>query len=86
MRLFDADELEKVLPPENILGKALQKTLKKIKPIDPVHAVGGVYCRECEYYYKNIDTMWCAFADCRANKNDFCSHGLYKDRDKPHHT
>ena len=28
---------------------------KMVQKVDPIHAAGGCYCRECRYMYKSID-------------------------------
>lgn len=40
--------------------------------IDPVHAAGGIYCRECENYWKYQN----GFHGCTTvADDDFCSNG-----------
>lgn len=43
MRLIDADDAKLYL------NEIAVKQMKRMKTIDPVHAAGGCYCRECVY-------------------------------------
>lgn len=51
--------------------------------VDPVHAVGGVYCRECEHYlkhpsFKNNERCFCfesPLSPKAKEPDDFCSNG-----------
>lgn len=48
------------------------------KFIDPVHAAGGCYCRECEYWEKSVvneDICWCELTGNEVDSDDFCSYG-----------
>lgn len=40
--------------------------------IDPVHAAGGIYCRECENYWKNHNGY---YGCTTVGDDDFCSNG-----------
>lgn len=56
--------------------------LQYLPIIDPVHAAGGCYCRECKDY--NADDEWCTvdYPDIEGvhrNQNDFCSYGEPKE-------
>jgi len=42
-------------------------------PIDPVHAAGGCYCREC-VNYDGDEEGWCSYGT-RVKEGDFCSRG-----------
>lgn len=83
MRLIDATTLKaeftgnfcEAYPPVQI------KALIDIAPeIDPVHAAGGVYCRECEFTQKRNYGYFCEKEDRKyvrwCNDNDFCSRGI----------
>ena len=61
MGLIDAD---KVNPSDVFVGisdfaadcrNAVVKLLAAQPTIDPIHAAGGCYCRECRSLYKSID-------------------------------
>ena len=69
--------------------------LKKTSEIDPVHAAGGCYCKECQYYEPFRDYSDCSktlpYGYCyywkyeegespnEVDENDFCSKGIIKD-------
>lgn len=80
MRLVDADVADKWMRQNNAFIDAA--ILKAIPTIDPVHAAGGCYCRECMYAehllngagkryelckYEDVDGVRCP--------DDFCSVG-----------
>ena len=55
-------------------------------PVDPIHAAGGCYCKECLYheieYYPdrkwevcNDKEFWCNLHDVTMPLNGFCSEG-----------
>lgn len=46
----------------------------KLPSIDPVHAAGACYCRECRNYNKPR-LGWCSHHMDRENPDDFCSWG-----------
>lgn len=51
---------------------------KEIPTIDPVHAAGACYCRECvfaEYYYFDPEAFRCRLTDARKDMYAFCSEG-----------
>lgn len=83
MRLIDADNLLKdpVFTNDDVLPEAIiYRMAAEAEPeVDPVHAAGGCYCRECEFWEEAALTchhprryyryeMYCT-------KDDFCSHG-----------
>lgn len=84
MRLIDANLLKaeftgnftEAHPPAQI------KALIDVAPeIDPVHAAGGVYCRECKFAQeRGYGYLFCTNGNrkyagwCR--DNDFCSRGI----------
>ena len=62
--------------------KAVERMIRDAPTIDPVHAAGGCYCRECEYRTK--DTQWTRAGFCGrrdagpmmiARPDDFCNRG-----------
>ena len=54
--------------------------LAKAPTIDPVHAAGGIYCRECENYWKNNNGK--GFYGCTTvGDDDFCSNGTRRKED-----
>lgn len=74
MRLTDADKLETALG-------YLNWVFEQAETIDPIHAAGGCYCRECIYYEKGKDhTPYCNCEEGLANPDDdaFCSYGRGK--------
>jgi hypothetical protein len=46
--------------------------------IDPVHAAGACYCRECRNYNKPR-LEWCSHHMDRENPDDFCSYGQLRE-------
>ncbi|WP_302970781.1 hypothetical protein [Ruthenibacterium lactatiformans] len=49
--------------------------------IDPVHAAGVCYCRECRNYNKPR-LEWCSHHMDRENPDDFCSWGKRREDTK----
>ena len=49
--------------------------------IDPVHAAGACYCRECRNYNKPR-LGWCSHHMDRENPDDFCSWGKRREDTK----
>lgn len=49
--------------------------------IDPVHAAGACYCRECRNYNKPR-LGWCSHHMDRENPDDFCSWGQRREDTK----
>lgn len=49
MRLIDADALEVQLWAHNAMVPGLMAEINHAPTIDPVHAAGGCYCRECQF-------------------------------------
>lgn len=46
----------------------------QIPTIDPVHAAGACYCRECKHWQEHYD--YCKEFAAERNQGDFCSYGL----------
>lgn len=48
--------------------------------IDPVHAAGGCYCRECVYLQQDTHGLWC-FRDYEnpLKLDGFCSYGIRRE-------
>lgn len=92
MRLIDADALVRQLTTEGcdyygaefyayVAGLDHAKNeIEDADEIDPVHAAGGVYCRECEFTQKRNYGYFCEKEDRKyvrwCNDNDFCSRGI----------
>ena len=84
-RLIDADKLTYHFTVNDEVEQIFYVKLEDIDDaptIDPVHAAGGCYCRECEYRTK--DTQWTRAGFCGrrdagpmmiARPDDFCSRG-----------
>ena len=79
MGLIDAD---KVNPSDVFVGisdfaadcrNAVVKLLAAQPTIDPIHAAGGCYCRECKYYLPEHICGWNSSAGWLPD--DFCSYG-----------
>ena len=78
-RLIDAD---KVNPSDVFVGisdfaadcrNAVVKLLAAQPTIDPIHAAGGCYCRECKYYLPDHICGWNSSDGWLPD--DFCSYG-----------
>lgn len=81
MRLIDTDELKKQLkklPMMSNWGEAfIPQLIDKQLIIDPVHAAGGCYCRECEKANPGgAGYVWCGKKAMPLN--GFCSEGKRK--------
>lgn len=51
--------------------------------VDPVHAAGGCYCRECRMRtgVETKETVLCGYHGCSMRKDDFCSMGKREEND-----
>lgn len=47
--------------------------------IDPVHAAGACYCRECKHWKEHYD--YCKEFAAERNQGDFCSRGQRREED-----
>lgn len=84
-RLIDAEKLTHYLAvneEDKQFFYVKSKDIDRLPSIDPVHAAGGCYCRECKYRTK--DTQWTMAGFCGrrdagpmmiARPDDFCSRG-----------
>ena len=105
MRLIDADKLFQETeenmhnnPHSNPMHAAMHKhehchflcEIYKQPEIDPVHAVGAVYCKECKYHDDEVypdsewelhdhQECWCNWWDSVMPLNGFCSGGRKDD-------
>ena len=85
MRLIDADainfRLDKYATPYLTVCD-----IENAPTIDPVHAAGGCYCRECamfkNYTKVNLDFGICKRHNSEVDKDAFCSYGVRKDGEK----
>lgn len=50
------------------------RVIRALPTIDPVHAAGACYCRECRNYNKPR-LGWCSHHMDRENPDDFCIYG-----------
>lgn len=81
MRLIDKDEtLNRIY---NMYECEWYGEIKAMPEIDPVHAAGGCYCRECRIRTgrETQKTVWCGYHNCSMRKNDFCSMGKMEEND-----
>ncbi|HBN56862.1 MAG TPA: hypothetical protein DD414_08805 [Lachnospiraceae bacterium] len=85
-RLIDADALLEKYHNTRVWDSWVE--ISNAPTIDPVHAAGGCYCRECEYRTK--DTQWTRAGFCGrrdagpmmiARPDDFCSRGKRREED-----
>ena len=56
------------------------RVIRALPTIDPVHAAGACYCRECRNYNKPR-LGWCSHHMDRENPDDFCSYGQRREED-----
>lgn len=94
MRLIDADALiEKIRHSSHDYERVRIGTVTgclltdSISPtIDPIHAAGGCYCKECKYHEDEVypdgewevhdnEECWCNLWDNTVSLNGFCSYG-----------
>ena len=59
----------------------LKRCFDESPTIDPVHAAGACYCRECRNYNKPR-LGWCSHHMDRENPDDFCSWGKRREDTK----
>ena len=88
-RLIDADALLQDIEAakENggmgaVVAGTLTRYVKRQPTVDPVHAAGACYCRECKHWKHDDDIGWCENPDGVGNysdPDDFCSYGIPKD-------
>ena len=57
------------------------RVIRALPTIDPVHAAGACYCRECRNYNKPR-LGWCSHHMDRENPDDFCSWGQRREDTK----
>lgn len=57
------------------------RVIRALPTIDPVHAAGACYCRECRNYNKPR-LGWCSHHMDRENPDDFCSWGKRREGTK----
>lgn len=89
MRLIDLDDLGIGPRSASMFANAkaaegwneLFSILDKQDEIDPVHAAGGCYCRECRMRQgcETEKTVLCGYHNCAMRKDDFCSLGKRKE-------
>ncbi|WP_270848438.1 hypothetical protein [Ruthenibacterium lactatiformans] len=54
--------------------------LDEFPTIDPVHASGACYCRECKHWQEHYD--YCKEFAAERNQDDFCSYGQRREDTK----
>ena len=83
MRLIDADDAKCIasnylINPYEIIST--RGVIDNTPTIDPIHAAGGCYCREC----RNKDSIACPAYDLPMNRTSmrikFCNCGKRKDK------
>ena len=52
---------------------SLKHEIADAPTIDPVHAAGACYCRECKHWQEPYD--YCKEFAAERNQGDFCSYG-----------
>lgn len=83
MRLIDADDIARELSGWDWQDCYLPSHFKELlldeaKTIDPVHAAGGRYCRECKFHNKPR-IGFCSVHLSRTNGDGFCGYGKKKE-------
>lgn len=86
-RVVEADKIAplfRLLLMNNKCADAIIHDVQKIvdlQSIDPIHAAGGCYCRECKNEVSTdkmrevSGALWCKYKLQPCNPNDFCSYG-----------
>lgn len=97
MRTIDADAAKQHWSGDNIICQTMRRIIDDLPTIDPVHAAGGCYCRECESYKKageyededgeEKEYWYCVFHSLPQNlvqmlPDDFCNYGVLKEAQK----
>jgi len=91
MKLINAEELEDLLYKQIEQGAtdffdAFEDALQDTPTIDPVHAAGACYCKECEYVgiYEATGNLYCKHQNgiSSPKPDDFCSYGRRKENTK----
>lgn len=99
MRTIDADRLQKTIaiiqadndcPPSPYLEYGtmcfyeISDMVDDEPTVDPVHAAGGCYCKECKFWdgYGRCETPDNGLVLEFTKPNDFCSYGERKDGEK----
>lgn len=81
MRLIDADMLPMAL--DGHIVSIWKKDLDAVPTIDPVHAAGGCYCKECKHFLGDKKILpgggLCLFDEMTKRLDDFCSYGERKE-------
>jgi hypothetical protein len=85
MRLIDADESERLLDAWDwqdtyLTVRFKEMILDECPTVDPVHAAGACYCRECKWFVTTKGGGWCGEVMARPMPPDgFCSYRKRKD-------
>lgn len=92
MRLINGHTAKKLIHEHNPGGKMLKretvlKLLDSLPEIDPVHAAGGCYCKECRNRYTDDCTMYCECDQCGGqwdwtNDDGWCHDGRRREGGK----
>lgn len=83
MRLIDADAIAFIDGRTGRVADFVFNLGIDVIPIDPVHAAGGCYCRECRMRtgVETKETVLCGYHGCSMRKDDFCSMGKREEND-----
>ncbi len=89
-RLIDAEEAKRLFSLQTQKGKKchtvsllepmtefLQKVIDRTPTVDPVHAAGGICCRECGLMAEH--NMTCKRDGTGVYGHDFCSRGIRRE-------
>lgn len=86
-RLIDANEAKAFAAecwPKPEYRIAIDALLDNCPTIDPVHAAGACYCRECKHWQEHYD--YCKEFAAERNQGDFCSCGEKRNVDENTHS
>lgn len=86
MKLIDVQSINWRIDEDGCPSYTTVNDIRMMKPVDPVHAVGGYYCRECKYHLFDADygQHWCnvpmgCLGSVPVKLDDFCSYSKLKE-------
>lgn len=79
MKLIDVKNINWRTDEDSWVSYITADDIRMIEPVNPVHAAGACYCREC-INFTQIDFNWglCRHHDSDMEVNGFCSCGKLK--------
>ena len=76
--LINRDSLIKEIKNINTYDLVALKKVERAPAVDPVHAAGACYCRECKHFGHNLENdTYCSIINGLTDPEeyDFCSYG-----------